>query len=95
MKNILRKLTRYTLLGLMALLFLSSCKAKHSTNTKAGIVLSFDDKSIDDWYSLRELFKGNGVRATFFVCNFQDLTDKEVSMLKDLQADGHEIGSHS
>lgn len=60
-----------------------------------GIVFSFDDRSVEDWYSLKELFKENGVRASFFVCKPQELTEKDFQMLAELEEDGHEIGAHS
>lgn len=69
-----------------------------NTNPKTkepGICLTFDDRSRGDWYKLRDLFKDNHVRATFFVSEAHKLLADEIKMLKDLEADGYEIGSHS
>ena len=41
------------------------------------------------------MFKENRVRATFFVSEAHEILADEINMLKDLEADGHEIGSHS
>ncbi len=59
------------------------------------VVLSFDDDFIDQWHGQRDAFVEHGVRATFFVTRFDQLTADEVDMLAELQADGHEIGCHS
>ncbi len=67
----------------------SSCR-----EAEGGIVLSFDDRYVEEWYSLRELFIRYKARATFFITGFDRLDEEGVRMLKELQHDGHEIGSH-
>src|SRR5439155_14544213 len=37
---------------------------------RAGIVMSFDDTEIDDWYGLRDLFARWDAHATFFVTRY-------------------------
>lgn len=70
-------------------------KLKNPYTEKPGIVFSFDDRSIYDWYSLRNLFKENKVTATFFISKPQELSETQVQMLKILEKEGHEIGAHS
>jgi ribosomal protein L19 len=60
----------------------------------SGICLSFDDRSINEWFELRELLNGNEVRATFFITQADSLNSLEIHKLKVLQNDGHEIGFH-
>lgn len=59
-----------------------------------GICLSFDDRSINEWFELRNLFNENKVRATFFITQPASLDSIEIYKLKVLQNDGHEIGFH-
>jgi len=60
----------------------------------AGIAFSFDDAYVDEWYSVRDLFNRYGAKVTFFVSQFDLLTQESIEKLKILQADGHEIGFH-
>lgn len=59
-----------------------------------GISLSFDDRSIDEWFELRELFKEGKVTATFFITQPDSLSKSDWGKLKLLEEDGHEIGFH-
>lgn len=59
-----------------------------------GISLSFDDRSVNEWFELRALLKENNVRATFFITQPDSLDSIEVQKLRMLQGDGHEIGFH-
>lgn len=60
-----------------------------------GVFLSFDDDYLVEWHAQRELLREFGARATFFVRGLDRLSDRELRLLHDLKADGHEIGSHS
>ncbi|MEQ8476232.1 polysaccharide deacetylase family protein [Fulvivirga sp.] len=59
-----------------------------------GISLSFDDRSINEWFELRELFNENNVRVTFFITQPDSLDSQEIHKLRLLENDGHEIGFH-
>lgn len=64
-----------------------------ATASQAGVVLTFDDTSVDQWH---DFFAGrNDVRATFFVSYWHTLTVSQVEKLRALQNAGHEIGCHS
>jgi peptidoglycan/xylan/chitin deacetylase (PgdA/CDA1 family) len=64
--------------------------------TERGVVLSFDDrKNIQSWNESREFFDSRGVKATFFVDNWDTIEDWELEILRNLSSDGHEIGFHS
>jgi peptidoglycan/xylan/chitin deacetylase (PgdA/CDA1 family) len=75
-----------------ALLTLFSCT--HEAPRYPGICLSFDDRTIKEWYGIREMLKVNEAKVTFFVTQFDSLDDGELRMLRKLRDDGHEIGSH-
>ena len=60
----------------------------------AGIAITFDDQSVNEWYAIRGLLQQYNAHATFFVSNFGSLSEEEINMLRTLQADGNEIGFH-
>lgn len=66
----------------------------HKEIHQPGICLSFDDRSVNEWFSLRELFLKYDVKATFFVSEFDSLSVEEIEKLHLLEKDGHEIASH-
>src|SRR5665647_372194 len=62
--------------------------------SNAGIALTFDDNSVDAWYDARSIFQQYNAHATFFISNFNMLTPAQITKLRTLQADGHEIAYH-
>lgn len=66
----------------------------HRANRQAGICISFDDRSIQEWYDLRPLLKRYNANVTFFVTQWDSLAHDEIAKLRELQLDGHEIGFH-
>jgi PKD repeat protein len=60
----------------------------------AGVALTFDDNSVDAWYAARPIFQKYNAHVTFFISNFNQLDQSEITKLKTLQADGHEIAFH-
>ena len=71
---------------------LSSCSS--NTKPQPGISISFDDRTIREWYDMRGLLNSYNAKVTFFVTQFDSLLPAEIDMLKTLESDGHEIGSH-
>ncbi|NMA18591.1 MAG: polysaccharide deacetylase family protein [Clostridiaceae bacterium] len=69
----------------------TSCSSR---NFEPGIMLTFDDKEIENWYSARDLFNKYHAKATFFITRSYLLTEDELSMMRALQEDGHVFGSH-
>lgn len=61
----------------------------------SGVVFTFDDNNIDEWYSFLEFNIRYGAKATFYVCSFDKLSEKEYAELKDLQKANNEIGYHT
>ncbi len=93
------------LLAILFVILLSSCNNNSKNNSdyklvfnntlKPGFVLTFDDAYVDDWFKIKDLLKKYNVKATFFISGFSNLDAEEISKLKILQKNGHEIGSHS
>jgi len=54
-------------INLIRFLFCWACD--HSKERQAGIWLSFDDRSIEEWFELRPLFKNNNLQVTFLLRN--------------------------
>jgi peptidoglycan/xylan/chitin deacetylase (PgdA/CDA1 family) len=92
MKNCILKIV---LLCTFFILF--SCK-KHEVIIKPkiipGVVLSFDDAYIDDWFNTDHDLKQYSWKATFCVSKINTLRHAEIKKLLELQKEGHEIAGH-
>ena len=64
-------------------------------NHKAGFSLTFDDLFLDGWYSMRDTFLKYNVKSTFFISYFDSISTEEITKLKTLENDGHEIACHT
>ena len=65
-----------------------------SNNSQAGVAITFDDDYVKEWYAVNSILKTYDWKATFFVCEFNKLSLKELNELKSLKQHGHEIGGH-
>jgi len=74
--------------ALLTLLFIACGR------TNKNVIITFDDRSIDEWFAQRELFNSYNIKATFFISSPQLLNNEQIDKLKSLVADGHEIGCH-
>lgn len=61
----------------------------------SGICLTFDDWFIRGWHEARELFARYDAKATFFLGKPHQVKAADWERLRDLQAEGHEIGCHT
>lgn len=64
------------------------------TYLQSGVVISFDDDFVDEWFEVNKILQPYGWKATFFVTKFTQLSTAKIQKLKDLKSDGHEIGGH-
>lgn len=71
-----------------------SLAASPEKKYKPGIVLTFDDNYIDDWYTADNTLNHYGWKATFFICKYAWLTPNEKKELHYLQDKGHDIAGH-
>ena len=63
-------------------------------NSQAGVVLTFDDDYVDEWYNVNSVLKPYDWQATFFVTKFHQLSTDKIQKLKTLKSQGHEIAAH-
>jgi peptidoglycan/xylan/chitin deacetylase (PgdA/CDA1 family) len=93
-------MTTKRLLALTALLFVfiwnSSCKkyVKHG-DIEGGLILTFDDNYVDDWYRFLPVLDSFGAKATFYVSHYTTLTREQKNKLKIIEAHGNEIAFHT
>ena len=84
---------------IILLLFLCSCEkifdiCVDENNGPGAIVLTFDDRYIDDWYAADSIFSFYNWRATFCVTDYGKVSEEEKQKLLELQSNGHEIAHH-
>jgi peptidoglycan-N-acetylglucosamine deacetylase len=93
MKNHILKI-----LMLCTFFILFSCeKEKPKTSFEpniAGVVLSFDDAYINEWFYTDQELKQYSWKATFCVSKINTLEHSEIKKLLELQKEGHEIAGH-
>ncbi len=77
--------------------FMPGCyKYERSGNMdKPGIALTFDDRSIDNWFKYLSLLDSFGAKATFYISSYHLLTIEEKNKLREIQRHGHEIAYHT
>jgi peptidoglycan/xylan/chitin deacetylase (PgdA/CDA1 family) len=91
-----RKLSTFILL---CTFFLFSCENKKLPAIKpkhpnAGVVITFDDTSVNEWFEADKLLHQYSWKATFCVSKINTLSHSEISKLLKLQQEGHEIAGH-
>ena len=74
----------------------SGCKkfAKQGHIQEPGIVLTFDDDRVDNWFKYLPVLDSSGVRATFYICKYNRFTAEQKRKLVIIQSHGHEIAFH-
>lgn len=87
------------LILIISLLFiLNSCSDAEipvvNSNVQSGVILSFDDDYVDEWYTVNSILEPYNWKATFFVSKFNQLSSDKILKLKELKNYGHEIGGH-
>lgn len=79
-------------------LTLFSCENKQSKpvvkSYQAGVILSFDDAYVDQWYEADQVLKKYGWKATFNVCKIDSIGAPQIQKLLQMQKEGHEIAGH-
>ena len=62
---------------------------------KSGIAFTFDDYSVDEWFRCLPLLDSFGVKATFYISNYNKLKREDIKKLRLIQKCGHEIAFHT
>ena len=82
---------------ILGLLF--SCKKEGNTSKpnslKGGVVLTFDDAYVKNWFEADKVLRKYSWKGTFCVSNLNTLPLAEINKLLALQNEGHEIAGHS
>ena len=68
---------------------------KEGQLSQAGIVLTFDDDRIDNWFQYLPYLDSANVKVTFYVCKYNRLSPAQKNKLAIIQSHGHEIAFHS
>lgn len=63
-------------------------------NLQSGVVITFDDDFVDEWFEVNTILEPYDQKATFFVTLFNQLSVNKIEKLKDLKSYGHEIVGH-
>ena len=85
---------------IILLLLLSGCDkifdiCDNEYKGPGALVLTFDDRHIDEWFKADSIFSIYDWKTTFCVSAYGTLTENEKLKLNVLQNNGHEIASHS
>jgi len=72
---------------------LNGCK-QAGKDLQPGILLSFDDRNMMHWEKQIPLFAKYDANVTFFIHRFDELTEEELTALRNLKNAGHTIGCH-
>ena len=89
------------LIGLLIVFCISCRKAEMKVVVpevipqKGGLAITFDDYSVDNWFKYVNLLDSFKVKCTFYVSNYNKLTDQQKEKLRTIQSHGHEIAFHS
>jgi len=62
---------------------------------KAAVIFTFDDTSIESWYSNRDLFEQHNIKATFFLSQPILMDSTMLVHLHALRSAGHEVACHT
>jgi len=84
--------TTYCLLLLS--LFISCNKSEVRKPLNAGVIFTVDIPP-DSWYYLKDYLKKNNVKLTFYIEKYHQLTDSSKQIMREMEANGHEIAHHT
>lgn len=81
----------------VAILCTSGCKKYERSGdvSDPGVALTFDDNYVDNWYQYLPLLDSFGVKATFYISSYHNLTDQQKNKLREIERHGHEIAFHT
>lgn len=81
---------------LLSFFVLSSCTNKKAAPKplQAGVILSFDDAYVDEWFDADQALKKYDWKATFCVCRIDSIGAPQLGKLHTMQKEGHEIAGH-
>ena len=84
----------FTIMLIFSCILLLSCERKVLKPLGSGVVISFDDAYVDEWFDADKVLKKYSWKATFCVCKIDSLGEPQIKKLLQLQSEGHEIAGH-
>jgi peptidoglycan-N-acetylglucosamine deacetylase len=84
----------FKIIYILSFLTLISCQNKKTNSYKPGVVISFDDAYVDEWFEADKVLKKYDWKATFCVCRIDSIGSPQLKKLHQLQDEGHEIAGH-
>jgi len=76
-------------------ILLNSCKKNEESQTNPrGVILTFDDNHAKDWVWADSILSVYNWKATFCISHIGNMSSKDISLLKSLENNGHEIAGH-
>lgn len=83
--------------ALFCIVLLNACKHEvpHGNMPTGYIALTFDDSDVKGWYTHLALLDSLGIKATFYISNYNSLSKEEINKLHQIENRGHEIAFHT
>lgn len=79
---------------IMYLMAVSSCNKDETIGRKFGLVLTVDDGYVGQWYEYLDDLEAYNANLTFYISNYQQLSENEKSKLESISEKGHAIEFH-
>lgn len=82
---------------ILGVFVLNGCKKfdKQGFLPQAGIAMTFDDNYVDNWIKYLPFLDSSGIKATFYISNYNRLNARQIQDLHIIQNHGHEIAYHT
>lgn len=71
-----------------------SCTNKEKPVLQSGVIITFDDAFVDEWFDADKVLKKYHWKATFNVCRIDSIGAPQLQKLHQLENEGHEIAGH-
>lgn len=81
-------------LSLILVYFISSCESKKLEKPQGGVIITFDDAYVDEWFEADQVLQPYHWKATFNVCRIDSIGEPEQKKLHQMEHEGHEISGH-
>lgn len=85
---------KYALLSALFFSCTFSCSNKKEINFQPGVIITFDDAYVNEWFDTDHVLKKYHWKATFNVCRIDSIGAPQLEKLHQLENEGHEISGH-
>lgn len=90
----------YYIICFLSVFLLNSCTHEDEVidsrkdNQRGGVLLTFDDDYVDEWFNANIKLKQYNWKGTFYITHFDKLSENQIRELNYLQHNGNEIAAH-